>query len=84
MRVLLAVMVFAVMAQAATAAPTGTSKFKNCTALRKVYPHGVGKPNARDRTSSGPPVTSFRRSKALYLANRGLDRDGDGVACEQH
>ena len=26
-------------------------KFKNCTAMNKVYPHGVGKKGARDHTS---------------------------------
>jgi hypothetical protein len=56
--------------------------FANCTALNKVYHHGVGRPNARDHTS-GTPVTNFKRSKPLYRANRGMDRDGDGIACEQ-
>jgi Excalibur calcium-binding domain len=59
---------------------------KNCTNLNKRYPHGLGRLGARDRTS-GTPVTTFRRSTRLYrLAmsyNRGLDRDKDGIACEQ-
>jgi len=59
---------------------------KNCTALNKKYPHGLGRANARDRTS-GDPVTNFKRSQKLYnLAmsyNRGLDRDKDGIACEK-
>jgi Excalibur calcium-binding domain len=29
-------------------------------------------------------VTDFKRNNALYLANRSLDRDKDGVACEKH
>jgi hypothetical protein len=57
------------------------SLFRNCTALHRVYPHGVGKYGARDHTS-GTPVTNFRRSNALYRLNRGLDRDKDGIACE--
>jgi len=56
--------------------------YRNCTGLHARYPHGVGRIGARDHTSSGDPVTDFRRSNALYLANRGLDRDKDGVACE--
>jgi Excalibur calcium-binding domain len=60
--------------------------YKNCTALSKRYPHGVGRTNARDKTS-GTPVTTFRRSNRVYgLAmsyNRGLDRDKDGIACEK-
>lgn len=59
--------------------------YKNCTAFTKKYPHGVGKLKARDKTS-GVPVTTFKRSTAIYnLAighNKGLDRDKDGVACE--
>lgn len=56
-------------------------KFANCDAMHRVHPHGVGRPGARDHTS-GTPVTTFRRDRALYLANRGSDRDGDGIACE--
>jgi Excalibur calcium-binding domain len=59
--------------------------FKNCDAVHRRYPHGIGKLLARDHTS-GEPATTFKRSTALYnLAmsyNRGLDRDKDGIACE--
>ena len=66
------------------AANASTSAFANCKALNARYPHGVGRIGARDHTKSGDPVTDFRRSTRLYLANRRLDRDGDGVACEKH
>lgn len=60
--------------------------YKNCTALDKKYPHGLGRVHAHDKTS-GTPVTSFLRSDRLYrLANsynKGLDRDHDGIACEK-
>jgi hypothetical protein len=60
--------------------------YKNCTNLNKKYPHGLGKVGARDHTS-GTPVTNFKRSTKLYKlamsANRGLDRDKDGIACEK-
>jgi hypothetical protein len=60
--------------------------YKNCTALNKKYPHGVGRVHAHDKTS-GTPVTTFLRSDRLYrLAasfNKGLDRDNDGIACEK-
>jgi hypothetical protein len=66
-----------------TAAPSlAATKFKNCTALNKAYPHGVGRKGARDKTS-GTPVTNFKVSNSLYTANRGSDRDGDGIACEK-
>jgi len=62
------------------------SLHKNCAALNRKYPHGLGRANARDRTS-GDPVTNFKRSTKQYkLAmsyNRGLDRDKDGIACEK-
>jgi hypothetical protein len=48
------------------------------------HPHGVGKYGARDHTKSSDPVTNFRRSNRLYLPNRGLDRDKDGISCEKH
>lgn len=61
-------------------------QYKNCTALNQKYSHGVGKANARDHTSSGAPVTNFRRSTKIYLEamsfNKRLDRDKDGIACE--
>jgi hypothetical protein len=58
------------------------SGFQNCAAMHKVYPHGVGRVGARDHTS-GTPVTTFKRSNRLYNANKGLDRDKDGIACEK-
>jgi Excalibur calcium-binding domain len=47
----------------------------------------VGKVGARDRTTGDDPVTNFRRSNRIYRVamswNKGLDRDKDGIACEQ-
>lgn len=62
-------------------AARGAKEYANCTALNKVYPHGVGKPGARDKTS-GTPVTNFTRNLAVYNANTKSDRDKDGIACE--
>jgi hypothetical protein len=75
----------AALPAASPAAPTATASaktYQNCTALNRAYPHGVGRSGARDKTS-GAPVTNFKRSKALYMANRKSDRDGDGIACEK-
>ncbi len=71
----------------ALVAPTAvTYKFKNCTALNKVYRHGVGRNGARDHTS-GKRVTTFKASTSLYKKiigyRSGLDRDKDGIACEK-
>lgn len=73
-----------------TVAPTADAavhyKFKNCTALHRYYPHGVGKTTARDKTS-GKRVTTFKKSTKLYKKviayNSRLDRDKDGIACEK-
>lgn len=71
----------ATLAGAAGIAAAGTpTHYKNCTAMHKVYKHGVGKPGAINHGGkvSGPP---YRNAK-LYNANSGLDRDKDGIACE--
>jgi hypothetical protein len=74
----------AVNAPADAARPAWT---KNCTALNKKFPHGVGKVNAHDHVSSGTPVTTFKRSDKLFgqamRYNKGLDRDHDKIACEK-
>ena len=70
----------------ATAASAVSAPWKNCTQLNTRYSHGVGRLRAHDKTS-GTPVTTFRRSNALYNTamnrNKGLDRDRDGIACEK-
>jgi hypothetical protein len=77
------VILVAAQAGAALGSTAATSKiFRNCTALNKVYPHGVGRVGARDKTS-GTPVTNFKRSNKLYRENKKSDRDGDGIACEK-
>jgi len=79
---LLAAVPLAVAAVPAQAAHYKT--YKNCTALNKVYPHGVGKPGAHDRVRGHTKkVTNFKRSAGLYQANKKSDRDKDGIACEK-
>jgi Excalibur calcium-binding domain len=78
----------AVMGASASAASGAIpARWKNCKTVNKRFPHGVGKLHAHDKTTSGEPVTNFRRSTGLYLEamrqNRGLDRDHDGIACEK-
>lgn len=71
------------LAGSSLSAATATT-FKNCTALNKKYPHGIGKPGARDKVrGSTKPVTNFYVNASLYKANKKSDRDGDGVACEK-
>ena len=59
-----------------------TPSFARCSAMQRKYPTGI----ARDSKAAARSVKSGhatpRVSKTLYEANKGLDRDGDGVACE--
>jgi hypothetical protein len=64
------------------------AKYKNCTALHKHYKHGVGRKGAQDKVKGNSrPVTTFKRSTKIYKAairaNKRLDRDKDGIACEK-
>jgi len=52
------------------------TKYKNCDALRAKFPRGVALSAAKVGT------TGATVNKKVYAANRGLDRDKDGVACE--
>jgi len=66
----------------AEAAAPRPKEYKNCTALNKVYPHGVGRAGAKDKTS-GTPVRTFAKKPAVYKLNTKSDRDRDGIACEK-
>lgn len=73
-----------VPAAAAAVARPSTVKYPNCKKLNKKYKHGVGKKGAKDKVSGRTKkVTNFKKSNALYAANRHLDRDSDGIACEK-
>jgi hypothetical protein len=56
-------------------------KFKNCAELNKVYPSGVALPGAVN--AGGVTKKEPKYDKALYIANKKSDRDGDGIACEK-
>ena len=85
-RRVLSCLLVAAAASVVVAGPAGAATvpqhFANCTQLNARYHHGVGLPGARDHTT-GRPVTTFSVNKALYTANKGLDRDRDGIACEK-
>lgn len=84
---------------AAAAAPTATQAqgivpaakppiktFKNCTALNKTYKGGVARAGVTHNTVSGkkkPFKVKPYFSTALYNANKKMDRDKDGIACEK-
>lgn len=41
---------------------------------------GVGKPGAKDKSRGKCRVTTFKKSAALYKANKKMDPDKDGIA----
>ena len=61
-------------------------KFKNCTALNSEYPGGVAeKANSVNKNKAGvlqDSKNSPKVSSKIYKENKGLDRDKDGIACE--
>ena len=78
----LVVIVGGVSIETASAAPK-PKKYANCTALNKVYRHGVGRTAAARDKTSGRRVTNFLVSKAVYDLNASMDRDKDKIACEK-
>ncbi len=63
-------------------APAAAKTYANCTAMHVDYKGGVARPGAVDHRSSGHANYAPVYSTALYNANKGSDRDGDGIACE--
>jgi hypothetical protein len=70
-------MTVSVMPAGAAARP-----FLNCTALHKVYPGGVARPGGHQKKEQPKLKKKPKVSLALYNANKFLDRDEDGIACE--
>ncbi|WP_217990858.1 excalibur calcium-binding domain-containing protein [Curtobacterium sp. 'Ferrero'] len=73
-------------ASAAQAAPT---VYKNCDAVHRVYSGGIAKKSVtKNRVTSKGKVTyralkgTVKKDDALYAANKKMDADGDGIACE--
>jgi len=62
-------------------------KFKNCSAVNAKFPGGVAnKSSAQNKNKKGELVQStqsFVVDKKIYNANKGLDRDKDGIICEK-
>jgi hypothetical protein len=79
----------AVLAALAVAAPSTAGalprvvSYPNCTAMHVHYRGGVSRPGAHDHRRHGGHA-EFKPfvDRALYEANKRLDRDHDGIACE--
>ena len=64
-------------------APAGAvTSFSNCDKMHKVWQYGVAKSRraARKQVNAGhyKPHVSY----SIYIANKSLDADKDGTACE--
>ncbi|WP_433079341.1 excalibur calcium-binding domain-containing protein [Dactylosporangium sp. CA-052675] len=67
--------------QAYAASP---KRYVNCAALQHDFAHGVARAGATDRVKGRTrPVTNFTVNPAAYTANKRLDADADGIACER-
>ena len=78
------IVVVPVLGSGSADAATKPVRFKNCAALNKKFPHGVGQTTAKDKVSARvKPVLTFSKNNAWYLVNKGLDRDHDKIACEK-
>jgi hypothetical protein len=66
------------------ASPVPTPKtapvFRSCEALRAAYPDGVERAGASNTGKKAHGHIAL--DKAVYRANKALDHDKDGIACE--
>lgn len=86
MKKLVAVASIGVLSWVGLAGPAGAATvthYANCTQMHARFKGGVGKPGAKDKRASGHAKYAPYRSTAWYNANSKLDRDKDGIACEQ-
>jgi hypothetical protein len=64
-------------------APAGAVRhYANCTQLRRDHEYGVAKNRRAAQASEEEGYGYPRVSRRLYRANRDLDANDDGVACE--
>ncbi|MCW2505754.1 MAG: hypothetical protein JWO79_4038 [Actinomycetia bacterium] len=58
--------------------------YANCTVVHTHYKGGIAKAGAKDkRPGGGHARYAPYVNTALYNANSSMDRDHDGIACEQ-
>ena len=76
--------------QGAVVTKAQPKKFKNCTAMNRVFKGGVAKKKSAKnmKTVNGKKVKANSKYKPKvsakwYRLNKGLDRDKDGIACER-
>ena len=85
-----AVLAASIVAGGTATAQAAPTVYKNCTAVQKVYSGGIAKKSVTRNKVTSAGKTSYRALKGsvkkddkLYNANKKLDRDADGIACEK-
>ncbi|RLT57539.1 MAG: hypothetical protein DWI70_02285 [Chloroflexi bacterium] len=74
---------FAFSPQHAEALPADRTRYKNCAALNAVYEDGVAKSVRASERNRGRAIYGTPDVNAgVYSRNSKLDRDKDGIACE--
>jgi hypothetical protein len=61
---------------------TRVRQYANCRAMHRDWPHGVARSRAAARQEVADGYGRPHVSRRLYRANRDLDANDDGVACE--
>ncbi|MGN8051187.1 excalibur calcium-binding domain-containing protein [Curtobacterium sp. 22159] len=84
------VLAASVVVGGASTAQAAATTYANCTAVHKVYSGGIAKKSVtKNRVTSKGKVSyralqgTVKKDDALYSANKKLDADGDGIACEK-
>ena len=76
----LAALVVAATLALAGPAEAAARRYASCAALQKTYANGVA---TSKKAAGAGSIHAPKVSRALYRANRKLDRDRDGVVCER-
>ncbi len=82
MKRLLAIVVAISFLAVPTASLGAQTAYKNCAALNKTFPNGVAQ-TAKSKNLGKGPIASPKVDAKVYLANKKLDVDKDGIACEK-
>jgi len=69
---------------AAASAAAKPPTFGNCTQMHARYKGGIARTGTRDKRANGGKARYKPYiNTAYYNANKTMDRDHDGIACEQ-
>jgi Excalibur calcium-binding domain len=73
---------FGIQVSSAAQEAGGAQTYRNCRAMHRDWEHGVARSRAAARAEVRDGYGRPHVSRAPYGANRDLDANDDGVACE--